>query len=84
MQDQTEEPDFYRYTLRLPMDRAPGAKGVYCSIDPNLALGVLNRATGQSVLGTHDRLLGEPLHDLRGIQYGCPTCCRRCASLATT
>src|SRR4030095_15132013 len=53
MQDQTEEPDFYRFTLRLPLDREPGAKGVYCSIDPNLALGVLNRTTGESVLALH-------------------------------
>ena len=50
MQDQTDEPDYYRYTLRLPLDREPGAKGVYCSIDPNLALGVLGRAAGESPL----------------------------------
>ena len=50
MLDQTDEPDYYRYTLRLPLDREPGAKGVYCSIDPNLALGVLSRATGESPL----------------------------------
>lgn len=61
MQDQSEEPDYYRYTLRLPLDREPGAKGVYCSIDPNLALGVLNRTTGESLLTLHDRLIGEPL-----------------------
>ncbi len=48
MLDQSDEPDYYRYTLRLPLDREPGAKGVYCSIDPNLALGVLGRATGES------------------------------------
>ena len=69
MLDQTEEPDFYRYTLRLPMDREPGAKGVYCSIDPNLALGVLGRATGESPLDAYDRLLGEPL---RIATYGWP------------
>jgi CubicO group peptidase (beta-lactamase class C family) len=61
MHEQTEEPDYYRFTLRLPLDREPGAKGVYCSIDPNLALGVLNRTTGESPLDLHDRLLGEPL-----------------------
>jgi len=61
MLDQAEEPDYYRYTLRLPMDREPGAKGVYCSIDPNLALGVLNRTSGESILALHDRLIGEPL-----------------------
>jgi CubicO group peptidase (beta-lactamase class C family) len=69
MQDQTEEPDFYRYTLRLPMDREPGSKSVYCSIDPNLALGVLNHTTGEPVLAVHDRLLGEPL---RIGNYGWP------------
>lgn len=61
MLDQTDEPDYYRYTLRLPLDREPGAKGVYCSIDPNLALGVLGRATNESPLDIYDRLLGEPL-----------------------
>lgn len=61
MSEQSEEPDYYRYTLRLPLDREPGAKGVYCSIDPNLALGVLSRATGESALAVHDRVLGEPL-----------------------
>ena len=61
MLDQTEETDFYRYTLRVPLDSEPGAKGVYCSINPNLALGVLNRTTGESLLTLHDRLLGEPL-----------------------
>lgn len=61
MLDQTDEPDYYRYTLRLPLDREPSAKGVYCSIDPNLALGVLSRATNESPLDIYDRLVGEPL-----------------------
>ena len=61
MLDQSDEPDYYRFTLRLPLDREPGAKGVYCSIDPNLALGVLGRTTAQSPLDTYERLLGEPL-----------------------
>jgi CubicO group peptidase (beta-lactamase class C family) len=61
MLDQEDESDYYRYTLRLPLDRDPGAKGVYCSIDPNLALGVLERATGQPVMKSFDRLLAGPL-----------------------
>jgi CubicO group peptidase (beta-lactamase class C family) len=61
MLDQEDEPDYYRYTLRLPLDREPGAKGVYCSIDPNLALGVVARATGEPAMDTFDRLLGEPM-----------------------
>ncbi len=69
MLDQTEEPDYDRYTLRLPLDREPGVKGVYCSIDPNLALGVLSRSTGESPLDLYDRLLGEPLQNST---YGWP------------
>jgi CubicO group peptidase (beta-lactamase class C family) len=61
MQDQTAEPDYYRFTLKLPMASAPGEKAVYCSINPNLALGVLARATGESPLYTFDRLIAGPL-----------------------
>ena len=50
MLDQSEEPDYYRYTLRVPMASRPGEKAVYCSANPNLALGVMGRATGESPL----------------------------------
>jgi CubicO group peptidase (beta-lactamase class C family) len=61
MMDQSEEPDYYRFTLALPMASAPGEQAVYCSIAPNLALGMLARATGESPLELFDRLLGAPL-----------------------
>ncbi len=61
MLDQTDEPDYYRYTLKVPMASVPGEKAVYCSINPNLALGVLSRATGESPMATFDRLLGVPM-----------------------
>jgi CubicO group peptidase (beta-lactamase class C family) len=61
MHEQTGEPDYYRFTLALPLDRQPGEKSVYCSIDPNLALGVLKSATGESVLDLFDRSLAGPL-----------------------
>ena len=61
MLDQEEEPDYYRFTLKVPMASAPGEKAVYCSGDPNLALGVVSRATGESPLATFDRLLGAPM-----------------------
>ncbi len=61
MQDQTDEPDWYRYTLKVPMATAPGEKAVYCSANPNLALGMVSRVTGESPLYTFDRLLGAPL-----------------------
>jgi CubicO group peptidase (beta-lactamase class C family) len=62
MLDQKEEGDYYRYTLKVPMATAPGEKAVYCSSNPNLALGVVSRATGEPVLETFDRLLGEPMN----------------------
>jgi CubicO group peptidase (beta-lactamase class C family) len=58
---QREEPDYYRYTLRVPMAEPPGEKSVYCSASPNLALGVVGRATGESPLDTFDRLLAAPM-----------------------
>jgi CubicO group peptidase (beta-lactamase class C family) len=58
---QTDEPDYYRYTLRVPMDRTPGQTAVYCSADSNLIIGVLHRATGEHPMDLFDRLIGEPL-----------------------
>ena len=61
MLDQTDEPDYYRHTLKVPMATRPGEKAVYCSANPNLALGVVGRATGESPMYTFDRLLGLPM-----------------------
>jgi len=61
MANQEEEPDFYRYTLKVPMAWEPGEKAVYCSASPNLALGVVGRATGEFPLDTFDRLIGVPM-----------------------
>jgi CubicO group peptidase (beta-lactamase class C family) len=69
MQDQTEEPDYYRYTLRVPMASEPGEKAVYCSCNANLALGMVGQATGESPLDTFDRLVGIPMKIIR---YGWP------------
>lgn len=61
MQEQDQEPDYHKFTLALPMAFPPGQTAVYCSANPNLALGVLARATGESALDTFDRLLGAPM-----------------------
>jgi CubicO group peptidase (beta-lactamase class C family) len=61
MWEQTEERDFYRFYMKLPLDRKPGEKAVYCSGDPNLALGMVGRATGEDPLYIFDRLLGGPM-----------------------
>jgi CubicO group peptidase (beta-lactamase class C family) len=69
MINQDDEPDYYRFTLRVPMASAPGEKAVYCSSNPNLALGVVSRATGEFPLDIFDRLLGVPMKITR---YGWP------------
>ncbi len=69
MLEQTEEPDYYVYTLKVPMAAPPGEKAVYCSANPNLALGVVGHATGETPLYTFDRLLGAPMKITR---YGWP------------
>ncbi len=61
MWEQAEEPDYYRYTLKVPMATAPGDTVIYCSANANLALGIVARASGESPLVTFDRLLGAPM-----------------------
>jgi CubicO group peptidase (beta-lactamase class C family) len=69
MINQEEEPDYYRFTLKVPMAWTPGEKAVYCSANPNLALGVVGRATGEFPLAAFDRLIGVPMKIDR---YGWP------------
>lgn len=45
MQDQQAQPDWYKYTLDLPMLREPGEQGVYCSAGINLLGGIVSNAT---------------------------------------
>jgi CubicO group peptidase (beta-lactamase class C family) len=69
MLEQTAEPDYYRYTLAVPMTTTPGERCVYCSASSNLALGLVGRAMGESPMYTFDRLLGAPMRIRR---YGWP------------
>jgi CubicO group peptidase (beta-lactamase class C family) len=62
MQEQTREPDWYRYTLDVPMAYGPGEKIVYCSAEPNLAAGMLERVAGEPLPEMFDRLVARPLH----------------------
>jgi len=59
--EQTAEPDWYLYTLRVPMATSPGENSVYCSASPHLALGMLGSATGETPLDAFDRLVAGPL-----------------------
>ncbi|MEA2337345.1 MAG: hypothetical protein QOE82_1352 [Thermoanaerobaculia bacterium] len=61
MWDQEAEPDFYRYTMKVPVATPPGENSVYCSANPNLALGMLGRAANEDPMSLFDRLIGEPM-----------------------
>ena len=61
MQEQTAEPDWYRYTLNVPMVSQPGEKIVYCSAEANLAGGMLERIAGEPLPDLFDRLVARPL-----------------------
>jgi CubicO group peptidase (beta-lactamase class C family) len=61
MWDQAGEPDFYRYTMKVPMATPPGENSVYCSASPNLALGLVGRATKELPIYSFDRLIAGPM-----------------------
>jgi CubicO group peptidase (beta-lactamase class C family) len=61
MQEQTEEPDWYRFMLNLRLVRRPGEKAVYCSGVSNLIGGVLGRSTGRWLPDLYHELLATPL-----------------------
>ena len=46
MQTQTAQPDWYKYTLDLPIVAEPGTHAVYCSAGINLLGGIISRTTG--------------------------------------
>jgi CubicO group peptidase (beta-lactamase class C family) len=48
MQSQTQEPDWYKYTLDLPMVHDPGGNtAIYCSASLNLVGGLAGKAAGR-------------------------------------
>jgi len=61
MQQQRTQPDWYRFTLDLPMVFQPGEKSIYCSGNANLLGGVIARATGHHLEDLFRHLLAEPL-----------------------
>jgi CubicO group peptidase (beta-lactamase class C family) len=62
MQQQTKEPNWYRYALDVPMAWNNGDKIVYCSMKPNLAGGMLEKIAGEPQTQLFYRLLAKPLH----------------------
>jgi CubicO group peptidase (beta-lactamase class C family) len=69
MWEQTDEPDFYRFTMKVPMATPPGENSVYCSASPNLALGMAGRAANEDPLVLFDRLIAQPMK-IRRYEWG--------------
>ena len=61
MQEQTAEPDWYRYSLNVPMAWTSGEQIVYCSMKPNLAAGMLERIAGEPLPEMFYRLVAKPM-----------------------
>lgn len=61
MQSQEAQPDWYRYTLDLPMRAEPGAADIYCSAGMNLLGGAISKAAGQSLPAFFDEQIAAPL-----------------------
>jgi CubicO group peptidase (beta-lactamase class C family) len=61
MWDQEAEPDFYRYTMAVPMATPPGENSVYFSAMPNLALGMVGRASHENPMVLFDSLMAKPM-----------------------
>jgi CubicO group peptidase (beta-lactamase class C family) len=61
MQSQRAQPDWWRYTLDLPMAHDPGARYAYCSANSNLMGAALTHATGIWLPELFRREVAEPL-----------------------
>ena len=62
MQEQTAEPDWYRYSLNVPMVWNSGEQIVYCSMKPNLAAGMLEKIAAEPLPEMFYRLVAKPMH----------------------
>jgi CubicO group peptidase (beta-lactamase class C family) len=69
MWEQETEPDFYRYTMKVPMATPPGENAVYCSASPNLALGMAGRAAHEDPMSLFDSLVAQPMK-IRRYEWG--------------
>jgi CubicO group peptidase (beta-lactamase class C family) len=61
MQNQRSQPDWWRYTLDLPLLHEPGQRYAYCSANINLVGGALTKATGTWLPEFFDRAVARPL-----------------------
>ena len=61
MQSQTREPNWWKYTLDLPMAHEPGTRYAYCSANSNLVGAMLKTATGTPLPELFERSIARPL-----------------------
>jgi CubicO group peptidase (beta-lactamase class C family) len=61
MQGQSEESDWWRFALALPMAHDPGARYAYCTAGMNLVGAALHQASGEDIPPLFDRLIARPL-----------------------
>ena len=61
MQSQRQQPDWWKYTLDLPMAHDPGSRYAYCSANINLLGAALTTATGNWVPEFFERTVARPL-----------------------
>ncbi|MGH7572449.1 MAG: serine hydrolase [Gemmatimonadota bacterium] len=61
MQSQDRQPDWWKYTLDLPMVHDPGSRYAYCSANTNLMGAALTTATGTWLPELFERLVARPL-----------------------
>ena len=61
MQTQRAQPDWWKYTLDLPMAHDPGTRYAYCSANINLVGAALTVASGQWLPALFDRTVARPL-----------------------
>ena len=76
--DELQPPNVIAYFMSVPMATDPGTNSVYCSMQPHLALSMLQEATHESPLRIFDRLVARPMQiihyswplDTNGRPYG--------------
>jgi CubicO group peptidase (beta-lactamase class C family) len=61
MQSQTAQPNWWKYTLDLPMAHDPGTRYAYCSANANLVGAALTTATGTWLPELFERTVAAPM-----------------------
>lgn len=76
--DELQPPNVVGYFMSVPMATDPGTNSVYCSMQPHLALAMLQEAAHESPVRLFDRLVARPMQiahyswplDTNGRPYG--------------